>query len=291
MDKIIRDADVDGKEFLWRGIMISATGGSFAGLGAAGLYSGLNVDYKDAYLDYSYDELLKIYGMAEDGTLPKGWPSPETQEIVKSKWTIYEKDFGTAQAAVFSGEAGSEALGVDYAFLSAEASGQASLEMDKGKFKAGAAGEAGVYLAKASVNASGEIPLGAATAGLAAAGTSYMGAEVCGEAGIVFDPKSGDAALEIGGEAFAGGKVEGELEGSLDVGGVEGKVKGSASLNYGIGAQANADIGFDQGTLKADIQIGATLGLGFDVGVSFELDTSGIINNLFNTNQLAASMV
>jgi uncharacterized protein YukE len=38
MDKIIRDADVDGKEFLWRGIMISATGGSFAGLGAAGLY-------------------------------------------------------------------------------------------------------------------------------------------------------------------------------------------------------------------------------------------------------------
>jgi uncharacterized protein YukE len=288
MDKIVREVDVSGRSFLWNGLMLSTAGG----LGAAGVYSYGSLQYKDQYLDYSYEELQALYMLNEKGELPEGWPDVEKPKIATAKATLWEHEFGTAQAAVLSGQKGSELSGIDYAVLSAEASATASVEYKDGAIRGGAEGQAGIYLAKVSGSASVEdIPLGPMTAGAAVAGTAFVGAEICGEAKAVWDPKSGDVSAKLGGEAFAGGKVEGELEGSLGIGGVEGTGKVNASLNYGIGAQANADIGYSQGTLKADVQIGATLGLGFDVGFSLELNTTEAVKNIVNNSQKALDFI
>jgi uncharacterized protein YukE len=273
MDNIIRQMDMSGKKFLLAGTMISGTGLASLSLG-------------NSFNGWSAQSILQYSAMYENGELSETWPEEKQNKWVEAKATLYEHDFGTAQAAVISGQKGSELSGYDYAVLSAEASGSASAEYNDGTLRAGAEGQAGVYLAKISGNTGiDDIPLGPATAGLAVAGTAYVGAEVCGEAKAVFDPKSGEVSAKLGGEAFAGGKIAGEAEASLGLGGVEGTGKVNASLNYGIGAQANADIGFNQGTIKADIQFGATLGLGFDVGFSLELNTTEAVNNVMSATQ------
>ena len=243
-------------------------------------------------LDLSYEELLMISTMYESGDLPANSDLQDVLDAVDNiKVTIWEKNLGAAQVAVAAGSAGTESLGVDYAILAAEARADAFFEKSDGVYKAGVEGEAGVYLAKVSGSAGMDIPLGPATAAMAVAGTAYVGAEAVGSAAFVFDPKNGQVGAELGGEVFAGGKIEGEAEAGLGIGGVEAKVKGKASLNYGIGVTGKADFGFDQGTFKADIELGATLGLGFDVSISPEIDVSGAVEHVNAIADFAAGFL
>lgn len=285
-DRIIRHVEGDGENFILNGLKTSMERKTIKGDNFYGSYSDFELQYKESGLSLSYEESLELYALWEQGKLPKGWPNVK-DPFVDFKGKIYEHDFGNAQAAVFAGQAGSENLGYDYSVLSAEATGSASIDYGDGSFKGGLEGQAGVYLGKISANAATDIPLGPATLGLAAAGTAYVGAQVAGEAKFAFDPKNGEVGGKFGGEAFAGGKIEGEVEAGIGYGGVEGKIKGNASLNYGIGVQADVDIGFNQGTIKTDIEFGATLGLGFDLGVSFEFDVTGLVDNITNAGQTA----
>ena len=98
----------------------------------------------------------------------------------------------------------------------------------------------------------------------ASAELNFMGKDEKGN--VVFDPQ-----LNVGASAEA---VLVEAEGSvgLNVLGGEASVKGSVKVGVG----AHADVGIKDGVVKCEI--GASLGIGFDVG--FEVDVGGMVNTV-----------
>lgn len=287
-NRIIRNVEVDGRSILLDGMTVSS--GFVQGAGYSGEFESFQSKYGDGT---SYKELSIMAELWNNGKLPDDWPDPKSKPLVDAKLTFFEHDIGTAQDAVFSGQAGSEMLGIDYSVISAEVLGSASAEINKHSLRVGAEGQAGIYLGKIS----GDIishqfpPLGPVNAGLVAAGTAFVGAEVCGKAAAVFDTKSLNFGVDVDAEAFAGGKVKGEVEGAWNVAGIDGSVKASGSLNYGIGASAKADVGFNQDSIKVDIQAGLTLGLGFDAGISFELNTTEAVKSLLGAMSKASQAI
>lgn len=81
---------------------------------------------------------------------------------------------------------------------------------------------------------------------------------------VVFDPQ-----VNVGAKAEA---VLVEAEGSIGVNVLGGEASLKGSVKVGVGA--HADIGIKDGVVKCEI--GASLGLGFDVG--FEVDVGGMVN-------------
>lgn len=172
--------------------------------------------------------------------------------------------------------------------------GSVSGEVNVLKFNAEASGSAGLYAVKVgpdgkktySLSPGAEAKIGVSvTAFEANASANYEiidGVKVNSNVGVTAGEASATAEGQIGwvdGDFAAYGKAEAELIGgeikgdvSLDVLGVEGKV--GASLNYGIGAHAEA--GYKDGVLKVDV--GASIGVGGSV--SFEVDIGGAIDNV-----------
>lgn len=113
------------------------------------------------------------------------------------------------------------------------------------------------------LNVDGEVTALSASA-KASAEINLMGKDKNGN--VVFDPQ-----LNVGVEAEA---VLVEAEGSvgLNVLGGEASLKGSVKVGVG----AHADIGMKDGVIKCEI--GASLGVGFDVG--FEVDVGGMVNTV-----------
>ena len=68
--------------------------------------------------------------------------------------------------------------------------------------------------------------------------------------------------------AFAGGKVEGEV--AADVAGLG--VGANGTLQYGLGAQLDAQAGYDAGHIKVNFKAGVALGLGAGVGAKIDID-------------------
>ncbi len=83
---------------------------------------------------------------------------------------------------------------------------------------------------------------------------------------VVFDPNA-----SVG---FSADAVLAEAEGSVGVNVLGGEVELKGSVKVGVGV--NADIGYQDGVIKCEI--GASLGLGFDVG--FEVDVGGMVNTV-----------
>ncbi len=83
---------------------------------------------------------------------------------------------------------------------------------------------------------------------------------------IVFDPQ-----VNVGVSAEA---VLFEAEGSVGVNVLGGEVGVSGSVKVGVGA--HADVGYKDGVFKCEI--GASLGIGFDVGI--EVDVGGMVNTV-----------
>jgi hypothetical protein len=65
-----------------------------------------------------------------------------------------------------------------------------------------------------------------------------------------------------------GGKVEGEV--AADVAGIG--VGANGTLQYGLGAQLDAQAVYDAGHLKVNFKAGAALGLGLGVGAKIDID-------------------
>jgi WXG100 family type VII secretion target len=68
--------------------------------------------------------------------------------------------------------------------------------------------------------------------------------------------------------AFAGGKVEGEV--AADVAGIG--VGANGTLQYGLGAQLDAQAVYDAGHIKVNFKAGVALGLGAGVGAKIDID-------------------
>jgi len=142
--------------------------------------------------------------------------------------------------------------------------------------------EVGAYAAKFGYN---HEVLGADIAALA-----FMGATAGAGGSASLDILKGSMAADFKAEAFAGGKATGEISKRVEFAdgvGIEGGLEGGVS--YGIGAKFDADVGYNQGTFKFDMEFGACLGLGVDFGTSFELDLSGAGDLLCDTGKAIIS--
>ena len=93
---------------------------------------------------------------------------------------------------------------------------------------------------------------------------NFMGKDENGN--VVFDPQ-----VNVGVNAEA---VLVEAEGSVGVNVLGGEVGVSGSVKVGVGA--HADVGYKDGVFKCEI--GASLGIGFDVG--FEVDVGGMVDTV-----------
>jgi hypothetical protein len=122
---------------------------------------------------------------------------------------------------------------------------------------------AGVILAKAEGSAGGEWGIAEAE----------VKGSASAEATVEGDVALGPTGAHAGGEAFAGGKIEGSVAG--DVGGVGGE--GTAEGWYGIGASGDVDFGFDDGKFEIGGSGGVALGLGGKLGGHITIDPGEVI--------------
>lgn len=166
------------------------------------------------------------------------------------------------QSGDFKGSAYGELMSYDTA-------GKWEASVGREGVKVGASGYAGAYLAR--VGATAEY------GGLQAAGQAYVGAQVQGEVGAVLRP--GQAYVGAGGEAFVGGKAEGNIKYTHQV--MDGlKVSGGVGgyVSYGAGVQADLKAGYDDGKIKFSGALGATLGVGAGLKFDFTVDAKGIVD-------------
>lgn len=175
------------------------------------------------------------------------------------------------------------APGVQFEALSAEASAKWGVDLSQNGLKAGVSGEAGAYLAR--VQASTNV------AGVDLAAQAYVGANIKGDAGINFNPSQGQLYAGAGVEAFAGGKIEGTAAYKTDIAGVGLGGSVSGDVRYGIGLNADAKIGYDNGKFKFGGNFGVALGLGAGVKFGVEVDVKGAVNQAVNFGRSAASTV
>ncbi len=120
------------------------------------------------------------------------------------------------------------------------------------------------------LNADAEVTALAASA-KASVDVNFLGKDDKGN--VVFDPQ-----VNAGVEAEA---VLVEAEGSIGVNVLGGEASVKGSVKVGIGA--HADVGIKDGVVKCEI--GASLGVGFDVG--FEVDVGGMVNTVADAAQSA----
>ncbi len=113
------------------------------------------------------------------------------------------------------------------------------------------------------VNVDGSVTALSASA-TAEANINFLGKDKNGN--IAFDPQ---VNVGVNAEAVL---VEAEASAGVNVLGGEVEVKGSVKVGVG----AHADVGYKDGVFKCDI--GASLGVGFDVG--FEVDVGGMVNTV-----------
>lgn len=233
------------------------------------LLDGYQADLKLRYRQgkMTEEEFQKAMEEVEKSLLP---------DYVKGDLTLYKYKFAEVEAqagvALARGDWEGENWDASVRAFSAEAEGQyeasAKLGKDGLQVQAGAMGEVGVYAARVEANA--EI------AGVDVATDAYVGAQAQGHgnASIAIGAAGLSGTASAGISAFAGGRIDGSASKKIDtdVVDVEGKVKGS--LSYGVGVTAEADVGFEKGTLKADVDIGATLGLGGELGFEIEVDVT-----------------
>lgn len=166
--------------------------------------------------------------------------------------------------------------------LSVQATGTASLRLDKNGLDATVKGQAGAYLVR--VQAQGDM------GPLHVAGDAWAGAQVNGNAGLSVSQNG--VLAQVGGDAFVGAKATatGTLK-SPEMAGVSASATGSASVSYGLGINGSATAGFKDGDLKFGGSFGATLGIGGGVNFAVDLNVKDAVTNVVHDGQQAATVV
>ncbi|MFJ6134117.1 WXG100 family type VII secretion target [Janibacter terrae] len=176
-----------------------------------------------------------------------------------------------------SARAGDEQTGASIALAEAKArtEGTAGIDATRGAYVEAAA-EAGVYLGKGEAHYGNEHGTQAQVEGYVAGAE----AEASGTAQI----GPGGAKVDLGVEAFAGGKIEGGV--SQDLGPAEVGVAGE--LSYGIGAHADIDAEAGWGKVGVEVDVGATLGIGGGVKFDVSVSPKEIVDGLGDAGQAIA---
>jgi hypothetical protein len=106
----------------------------------------------------------------------------------------------------------------------------------------------------------------------------FAGAKVDAETDITFSEDNIYGSLR--GKAFTGVEVEKKLGGSLSVDGDDfARVEAHGGVKAGIGAELNADIGYHDGQIDFEMDIGASIGIGGSVGYKGSVDAPGILTH------------
>lgn len=172
--------------------------------------------------------------------------------------------------SVWGKEWGSENNKLNIDALGYEVKGEASLNIGKDGLNLNASGHAEVYLAKIEYEGRHGVLVGKAEA--------YVGAEANAVLDVNFNPLDGDANAEARVDAFAGGKAE--VQAGVD--GKYGKAGVNGGVSYGAGIEAGVDLGIKDGKVAFDLDFGATLGVGGNIGFEGEIDVKETAKSAFN---------
>lgn len=236
------------------------------------LLDGAEVEAYAGYLsgELTFDDVLEFIKT-----------DPFKKQYFEGKATFWEADTTILDGAVWRRDYSDPRFGdLELKAGAAELTGEASLSYGKEGFRAKGDLELDAYLGKATYNG--------AIAGTSIAAVGMIGANAALSGGAYLNPTQGDLGAKVGGEAFVGGKLDGSVSKDFDVGGIEGSGQVRGGVSYGLGIEAKADIGMDNWDFKGEVDIGATVGLGVNIGFTFELDLSSVAETVVKTGQLAA---
>jgi hypothetical protein len=182
----------------------------------------------------------------------------------------FEKSVAAHTRAGSFGTPGGFAQGQgSYSVGEASVKGSGKVSLEGGALKATGSLEASATL----LNAQGSVRIGKGDYNLQAQGEAYVGAKAKANGEMVIDPAKGIYAAKIEADAFVGARVGAEANVNL---GKFGAIGGRAEAWAGAGVAFKAEVGFKQGRLKARLDIGAALGVGFKLGVNIDIDLKGI---------------
>ncbi len=159
------------------------------------------------------------------------------------------------------------------------ASGSATTNVKLGGLNNEVSGKLSGQLAVLDANVSGNYTQSLAkigdaeiTAGVEGKGRAFVGADGSLEGKVTASIYPPEAAVTLKGEAFAGAKLEGEVKGHAG----PFSVTASGSLNAGAGVEGGLDVGLSDGKLRFQANLGATLGIGASGNVAVEVDVAQI---------------
>lgn len=224
--------------------------------------TSIGKDFKEWGKKPVSDEDMKKFGYQDkdgDGTDDKTGVDINVK-LAENEWggSVWDaKAMGGFEA---DGLKGSGEAGIDVLGWGATASASAG--------KDGLSAQAGIegYLAKAS--AAGSVEYGIAEVRGSVEGS--IGAEAEGEAAI------GKDGLRVGGEAFIGGKIEGDV--GFDVGGVGAGVHAEGWA--GAGVAADLDVGMKDGKFVIGGEAGIGFGVGGKIAGQIEIDPGKVIDTV-----------
>ena len=188
---------------------------------------------------------------------------PFQKKIVKPSITFYDIE-ESGKLAFLDGQTATRFGNFGGSIGSLEQNASGKIIFEDGTLQAKGEMGAGAYLAKGTYDAE--------MAGVGIAALGFVGAEANASGAIAFDPKKGEIGAKAEVDAFAGGKLEGSVTAKGDIAGIEGEVKAKGGISYGVGVSGKAEVGFSQGHIRGEFQVGATLGLGAEFGISADLD-------------------
>ncbi|MBF94633.1 MAG: hypothetical protein CMH58_05665 [Myxococcales bacterium] len=152
------------------------------------------------------------------------------------------------------------------------------IDLKNGDVTAGGFAKAGAHLVGARGSIGGEWGTDQQAVGAKLLGNAFVGAEAGANAGVTLNPRSGTAKIGAGVDAFAGAKASATFRPNLRLMGEDISTHSgiTGEVYAGVGAKAKADIGFDEGRFKANVEIGAALGVGAGVKLSVDVNVVGV---------------
>ncbi|MCB9643764.1 MAG: hypothetical protein H6728_11885 [Myxococcales bacterium] len=200
----------------------------------------------------------------------------ERKETFSASASVWEKS-GKLQSGDLKKDGYEAKISGDVKVLNA--SGEATTNVKLGGLNNEVSGKLSGQLAVLDANVAGNYTqkLGSVagvdiTAGVEGKGRAFVGADGSLEGKVTASIYPPEAAVTVKGEAFAGAKLEGEVKGHAG----PFSVTASGSLNAGAGVEGGLDVGLSDGKLRFQANLGATLGIGASGNVAVEVDVAQI---------------
>ncbi len=152
------------------------------------------------------------------------------------------------------------------------------VDLKNGDVNAGAFAKGGAHLVGARGSIGGEWGSDQHAVGAKLLGRAFVGSEVGANAGVTLNPRSGTAKIGAGVDAFAGAKASATFRPSVRLLGEDISTHSgiTGEVYAGLGAKAKGDIGFENGRFRANVEVGAALGVGAGVKLAVDVNVVGV---------------